>query len=43
VAFGFGFVVVALGAALFYKGYKGWSWNQFYQHIFKGTAVPKTG
>lgn len=28
--FAFGFVLVALGLALVYKGYKGWSWSQLY-------------
>lgn len=35
MAFAFGFVLVALGAALLYKGYKGWSWAQFYSSIFQ--------
>lgn len=30
---GFGFVLIGLGAALLYKGYKGWSWAQFYSSV----------
>jgi hypothetical protein len=33
VGFAFGFVIVALGAALLYKGYKGWTWQQFYSSV----------
>jgi len=33
MAFAFGFVLAALGAALIYKGYRGWSWPQFYSNI----------
>lgn len=33
MGFGLAFVLIALGASLFYKGYKGWSWQQFYSSI----------
>jgi hypothetical protein len=33
---GFAFVVIALGASLLYKGYKGYSWPQFYTAVLGG-------
>ena len=45
---GFAFVVIALGASLLYKGYKGWSWAQFYSGVLgqgttsTATAAPKS-
>ncbi len=42
MALGFGLVVAALGASFLYKGYKGYSWPEFYQHVFtiNGRATP---
>ncbi len=37
--YGFAFVVIAFGAALFYKGYRGWSWPQFYSSVLQGKKV----
>jgi len=34
MGFALGFVVIALGASLLYKGYKGWDWPTFYSHVF---------
>ena len=31
-------VAIALGASLLYKGYRGWSWSQFYGALFAGRA-----
>lgn len=31
--FSFGFVLVGLGAALLYKGYRGWDWATFYKNV----------
>lgn len=39
---GFGFVVIAIGASLLYKGYRGWSWAQFYGVILQGQAAPSS-
>lgn len=36
MALAFGLVVIALGASLLYKGYKGYSWPQFYTAVLKG-------
>lgn len=33
---GFAFVVIALGASLLYKGYKGYDWPKFYDVVLKG-------
>ena len=33
MALAFGLVLFAFGAALFYKGYKGYSWPQFYSTV----------
>lgn len=40
MALGFGLVVAALGASFLYKGYKGYSWPEFYAAVLgqKGTA-----
>ena len=35
MSLGLAAVLIALGASLLYKGYKGWTWQQFYQSIFK--------
>ncbi len=31
---GFALTLAALGASLLYKGYKGYTWTQFYQAVF---------
>ena len=36
MALGFALVIVALGASLLYKGYKGYSWAQFYSVVLQG-------
>ncbi len=36
MAYGFAFVVIAFGGSLFYKGYKGYSWPQFYAAVLGG-------
>ena len=33
MAYGFAFAVIALGGSLLYKGYRGWSWAQFYSSV----------
>ena len=33
MGYGFAFVVFAFGASLFYKGYRGWSWPEFYSNV----------
>lgn len=38
MAFATGFVLIAFGASLFYKGYRGWSWPQFYAGVFGGAG-----
>jgi len=35
VSLGLAAVLIALGASLLYKGYKGWTWRQFYSAIFQ--------
>jgi hypothetical protein len=40
VAYGLGFVVVAFGASLLYKGYRGWTWSQFYAAVLQGKGAP---
>lgn len=35
---GFSLVLAALGASLLYKGYKGYSWSQFYAAVFNVKA-----
>ncbi len=37
---GFSFVLIALGASLIYKGYKGYSWAQFYSVVLGGSPPP---
>lgn len=32
----FALLLVALGASLLYKGFKGYSWPQFYSVVLKG-------
>ena len=36
MALAFGLVLVALGASLLYKGYKNYSWSQFYSVVLQG-------
>lgn len=36
MGYAFAFAVIALGASLLYKGYRGWSWKQFYSSVFPG-------
>lgn len=38
VALGFALTLAALGASLLYKGYKGYSWPQFYTAVFNVKA-----
>ena len=41
MGYGFAFVVIALGASLLYKGYRGWSWAQFYAAVLqRGSGAP---
>ena len=40
MAYGFAFVVIALGASLLYKGFRGWSWAQFYAAVLQGKGAP---
>lgn len=35
MAYGFAFVVIAFGGSLLCKGYKGWSWPQFYSAVLQ--------
>jgi len=39
VALGFALVVIAFGAALLYKGYKNYSWPQFYNVVLLRKAA----
>ena len=38
--YGLAFVLIAFGGSLFYKGYKGWTWSQFYATVLQGKAAP---
>ncbi|HVP29393.1 MAG TPA: hypothetical protein VMW35_09565 [Myxococcota bacterium] len=40
MALGFALVVIAVGAALLYKGYKNYSWNELYRQVFGQGKVP---
>lgn len=41
MGYGFAFVVIALGASLLYKGYRSWSWAQFYAAVLqRGGGTP---
>ena len=42
MAYGFAFVVIAFGGSLLYKGYKGYSWPEFYAAVFSGAKPAKT-
>lgn len=35
MSLGLAAVLIALGASLLYKGYKGYTWSEFYQSIFQ--------
>jgi len=39
MAVGFALVILALSASLFYKGYRGWSWPEFYSKILSGKGA----
>jgi hypothetical protein len=43
MAYGFAFVVIAFGGSLFYKGYKGYSWPQFYAAVLGGGGATTGG
>jgi hypothetical protein len=38
--YGFAFVLIAFGGSLLYKGYKGWTWQQFYATVLQGNPAP---
>lgn len=35
MGFALSFVLIAIGASLIYKGYKGWDWPTFYTNVLK--------